>query len=243
MSPLLEITGLNVARSGFEIVNNVDLVAPAGEVTVLLGSNGAGKTTLLEAVSGVIPCAAGSVSLEGEYITSMRRGKRARRGLAHVEQGRTVFPELTTEENLLVAAPKTALGPAFDLFPSLEKRRHVKSGLLSGGEQQMLVLARAIVGSPKMLLLDEISLGLAPVIIQDLMPVVRRLADSGIGVLLVEQFAELALDIGDSALVLSRGKVVFNGSCEKLRSSPELLQGAYLAGADPEDEPAQTGGS
>lgn len=229
MSDLLELDTLNVYRGGFRIISDVDLVAPAAQVTVLLGPNGAGKSTLLEAVSGVIAAESGSVRLDGEEIGSMRRGKRARRGLAHVEQGRSVFSELTTLENLLVAAPSEQLDLAFDLFPALERRRDVRAGLLSGGEQQMLVIARAIVGSPKMLLLDEISLGLAPVIIQDLMPVVRQLADSGIGVLLVEQFAELALAIGDTALVLSRGTVVFSGSCSELRASPELLHGAYLA--------------
>jgi len=233
MTHLLEIEGLDIARSGFDILTGIDLVAPTGEVTVLLGANGAGKTTLLEAISGVLPIGAGNVRLAGEEITTMRRGKRARRGLAHVEQGRTVFTELTTEENLLVAAPKENFGAAFELFPALERRRNIRAGLLSGGEQQMLVLARAIVASPKLLLLDEISLGLAPVIIQELMPVVRQLADSGIGVLLVEQFAELALEIGDSAAVLSRGSVVFSGTCEELRDSPELLQGAYLAAAVP----------
>ncbi len=240
MTGLLEVEALNVHRGGFRIVNGIDLTAPAGQVTVLLGPNGAGKTTLLEAISGVIAASGGAIRLDGQEIHTMRRGRRARLGLAHVEQGRSVFADLTTQENLLVAAPKEQLDRAFDLFPALHRRRDVRAGKLSGGEQQMLVLARAIVASPKMLLLDEISLGLAPVIIQNLMPVVRQLADSGIGVLLVEQFAQLALDIGDTALVLSRGSIAFSGSCSELRASPELLHGAYLAS---NGDPDRAGGS
>lgn len=230
MSALLELNNVCIARSGFEIVTDVNLRVAAGAITVLLGSNGSGKTTLLEGISGVIPVSSGSITLGDANITSFRRRKRARRGLAHVEQGRSVFADLTTEQNLLAAAPREQFDYAFDLFPLLQDRRNVRAGALSGGEQQMLVLARAIIGQPRLLLLDEISLGLAPMIIQTLMPVVRDLADSGIGVLLVEQFAEVALNIGDTVSVMSKGSVVFDGSCDELRKSPELLQSAYLAG-------------
>lgn len=230
MSDVLEVEGLCIARSGFEVVTDVDLSAPAGEVTVLLGANGAGKTTLLEAISGVTEVKSGRISLSGAEIGSLRRSVRAKRGLAHVEQGRAVFADLTTEENILAAAPRGAFRRAVELFPSLERRRNVRAGLLSGGEQQMLVLARAIVADPKVLLLDEISLGLAPSIIQNLMPVVRELANTGMAVLLVEQFAGLALAIGDAGYVLNRGSVVFRGTCEELRAQPGLLHGAYLTG-------------
>jgi len=231
VSAALELSEVCVTRGGFEVVTDVDMVVPSGEITVLLGANGAGKTTLLEAISGVVDTKSGQVALDGLPIESMRRNARARRGLAHVEQGRAVFADLTTEENILAAAPSGSFERALELFPALEPRRDVRAGLLSGGEQQMLVLARAIVSDPKVLLLDEISLGLAPSIIQDLMPVIRRLGDSGIAVLLVEQFAALALAIGDSAYVLSRGSVVFNGTCKELEDQPKLLQGAYLAGS------------
>jgi len=240
MSAVLKVEGLCVARSGFEVVTDVDLVAPAGEVTVLLGANGSGKTTLLEAISGVIEAKSGRISLGGTEIGSLRRSVRAKRGLAHVEQGRAVFADLTTEENIIAAAPRGAFASVIEMFPALERRRNVRAGLLSGGEQQMLVIARAIVTEPEVLLLDEISLGLAPTIIQNLMPVVRELADTGMAVLLVEQFAALALAIGDAGYVLSRGSVVFHGTCEELRAEPELLQGAYLTGgsAKPKDTPA-----
>jgi len=195
----------------------------------LLGANGAGKTTLLEGISGVIPIKSGQVSLKGSDIGAMRRASRARHGLSHVEQGRSVFDDLTADENLLAAAPATAFNRAYELFPALKRRRSVRADLLSGGEQQMLVLARAILTDPQVILLDEISLGLAPSIIQRLMPVVRQLADSGIAVLLVEQFANLALEIGDHAYVLNRGSIVFDGPCTELQERPELLRGAYLA--------------
>jgi len=158
----LALDSVSIARSGFEIVSDVNLRVPAGQVTVLLGANGAGKTTLLEGISGVIPIKSGQVSLKGRDIGSMRRASRARHGLSHVEQGRAVFGDLTTDGNLLAAAPATAFNRAYELFPALKRRRSVRADLLSGGEQQMLVLARAILTDPQVLLLDEISLGLAP---------------------------------------------------------------------------------
>ncbi len=229
MSCALSISGLEVPRSGFEIVRGVDLEVPAGEVTVLLGPNGAGKTTLLEAVSGVIPVSAGSIHLDGVDVTGERRVRRARRGLSHVEQGRTVFGDLSVIDNLLAAAPRREIGRAFEVFPELDRFRERKAGLLSGGEQQMLVVARAVVQRPKVLLLDEISLGLAPIVFGRLIPVVRELADDGMAVLLVEQFAALALSIGDSAYVLSNGVVVFSGPCSELSTESDVLHSAYLA--------------
>ena len=226
----LEVRGLTVARSGLAICRNIDLVAPRGEVTVLLGPNGAGKTTLLEAISGLLPVAAGSVALDGTPLRPLRREQRARLGLAHVEQGRAVFPGLTVEENLVAGArSRGAIEHALDLFPRLAERRHARAGLLSGGEQQMLVIARALGGEPKMLLVDEMSLGLAPIVIRNAMPVVRRLADTGVGVLLVEQFAALALELGDRAYVLSHGEIAYEGTCGDLRGEVDILRGAYLA--------------
>ncbi|CAM3931907.1 ABC transporter ATP-binding protein [Deinococcus frigens] len=230
----LMIEELSVARGGFPVVRGVTLHAPPGQVTVLLGPNGAGKTTLLEAVSGVIPVSGGQLRLNGTVITAQPREARARRGLAHVEQGRTVFAGLSVEDNLRAAGRGRSLDELFGLFPELIPRRTVAAGMLSGGEQQMVVIARALAGRPQVLLVDELSLGLAPIVVRRLMPVLRGLADDGVGVLLVEQFAALALDIGDHAYVLNRGEVVHAGRADELRRRPELLRGAYLgASASP----------
>jgi branched-chain amino acid transport system ATP-binding protein len=227
----LTLAGLEVHRSGSPIVRNVDMVVPEGEVTVLLGANGAGKTTLLEAISGVIPTADGRITMDGHDITAAPRAKRARLGLAHVEQGRAIFPDLTTEENLLVAGPKSQIRAGFELFPELANRRSTRAALLSGGQQQMLVIARALVSRPKVLLLDEMSLGLAPTIIKRLIPIVRTLAAEGVGVLLVEQYAALALANGDRAYVLVRGSIAYDGPCAPLREDPARLRDLYLGGA------------
>jgi len=225
----LEITALTVPRAGFPIVREVTLKAPAGEVTVLLGANGAGKTTLLEALSGLIPITSGTITLDGTDIGRLSRVPRSRAGLGHVEQGRHVFGELTVAENIQVAGDAADdVDVALELFPELQPRRDVLAGALSGGEQQMLVIARALARSPKTLLLDEMSLGLAPVIVQRLLPIVRRLADDGVAVLLVEQYADLALSIGDNAYVLSRGAVILEGHASELAERPELVRDAYL---------------
>nr|WP_220150554.1 ATP-binding cassette domain-containing protein [Gaiella occulta] len=220
---------MSVGRGGLPICRNIDIVAPRGEVTVLLGPNGAGKTTLLEAISGILPASGGAIALDGVAVERLRRERRARLGLAHVEQGRAVFPGLTVEENLMaVTRSRAVIERALDLFPRLAARRRAKAGLLSGGEQQMLVIARALAGAPTMLLVDEMSLGLAPIVVRTAMPVIRRLADEGVGVLLVEQFAALALEIGDRAYVLNHGEIVYAGTCTGLRDEVDILRGAYL---------------
>jgi branched-chain amino acid transport system ATP-binding protein len=225
---MLHIQNATVQRSGFAIVREANVMVPAGEVTVLLGPNGAGKTTLMEAISGVLPLAGGQIALDGQAIQRLPRMRRAQLGLAHVEQGRAVFGNLSVHENLLVAANVERAETAYELFPELQARRNVAAGMLSGGEQQMLVIARALIARPRALLLDELSLGLAPLIVRRLMPLVRRLADEGMAVLLVEQFAALALEIGDRAYVLRHGAIVYSGSCGELRDTPELLHKAYL---------------
>jgi branched-chain amino acid transport system ATP-binding protein len=227
----LVLTDVTVQRSTFDIVRQASLVAPIGKVTVVLGANGAGKTTLLESISGVIPVASGSVEFNGTDVKSMPRRRRARLGIGHIEQGRRIFGELTTEENILCAAPRDySVGEAFELFPELQQRRNVRAVMLSGGEQQMLVIARALAVRPKLLMVDEMSLGLAPLIATRLITLMRTLADDrGVGVLLVEQFASLALAAGDRAYVLGEnGRIVYDGACQTLIDHPDILRRAYL---------------
>jgi branched-chain amino acid transport system ATP-binding protein len=168
------------------------------------------------------------VNLDGQDITRMARSKRSRLGLAHIEQGRAIFGDLTTEENLLVAGRKAEIEGAFELFPALASRRNARAALLSGGEQQMLVIARALVNQPKVLMIDEMSLGLAPIIIKTLMPLVGDLAAQGVGVLLVEQYARLALAHGHRAYVLAHGQVAYEGGCQELIDDPQRLKALYL---------------
>lgn len=228
----LSIKGLVVNRSGIPVVRGVDLTVSSGEISVLLGSNGAGKTTLLESLSGIIPAASGSVTMDGAELLKLRAGLRARAGISHVEQGRTVFPDMTTEENLKVALdPAADLQEAYDLFPELLQRRNIKAGMLSGGEQQMVVIARSLLTRPKVVMIDEMSSGLAPVIVSRLMRAVRQLADAGMAVILVEQFAALALAIGNRAYVLRRGAIVYDGDCTMLANDPVQLHRLYLGDA------------
>lgn len=233
----LDVRGLEVQRAGFPIVTGVDLTVAPGQITVLLGPNGAGKTTLLEALSGRIPAAGGTARLDGADVLRMSRRARARHGLAHVEQGRTVFGDLTVTENLLVAAGDGQLGPAFEMFPELRRRTEVPARALSGGEQQMLVLARAMLGRPRVLLIDEMSLGLAPVIVQRLLPAVRTLAEQGMAVLLVEQYAALALSVGSDAMVLFRGRIVLRDSAAELSRHSDRLHQAYLGANERQPRP------
>jgi branched-chain amino acid transport system ATP-binding protein len=225
----LVVQGLTVERDTFPIVRGVSFEAPPGKVTVLLGVNGAGKTTLLEAISGIIPAAKGTVELDGIGLRKASRRERVRRGLGHVEQGRRIFRDLTTEENLVVAGRGDwSIDEAFSLFPLLKPRRKTRAGLLSGGEQQMLVVARALAARPKILMADELSLGLGPSIASALVTTMRTLANGGLGVLLVEQFAALALQVGDWAHVLTQGNFAYSGPCQVLRDDAGILKRAYL---------------
>jgi len=227
----LVVSNLSINRAELPVVSSLDIAVESGAISVVLGANGAGKTTLLEGLSGIIPVAGGTIAIDGREIQKARPGVRSREGLAHVEQGRTVFRQLTTEENLRVSLhPGSDVAEAYALFPELVQRRTVKASLLSGGEQQMLVIARALLTRPKVLLIDEMSAGLAPVIVTRLMSAVRKLADNGLAVLLVEQFAALALSIGNRAYVMRRGRVVHDGDCLKLLKSPDELHRLYLGG-------------
>jgi branched-chain amino acid transport system ATP-binding protein len=228
----LVVSELRVDRAHLPVVREVSLAVESGQISVLLGANGAGKTTLLEGLSGIIPVAGGAIEIDGHDLHRARPGARVAAGLAHVEQGRTVFRQLTTDENLRAGARAASdVADAYQLFPELQPRRDVPAGLLSGGEQQMLVIARALAGRPKILLIDEMSAGLAPTIVRRLMATVRRLADQGLAVVLVEQFAVLALGVGDRAYVLRRGKIVYDGACVALRDAPDMLHQLYLGGS------------
>jgi branched-chain amino acid transport system ATP-binding protein len=231
MGAELAINSVTIKRGELTIVRDVSLTCPEGQITVLLGSNGAGKSTLMDAIAGVIPVEHGSIVLDGQEVQRLPRNRRAARGLAYVEQGRTVFAGLTVQDNLAVAARGARnTARAYELFPELESRRQVTAQMLSGGEQQMLVLARAIVSQPRVLLIDEMSQGLAPVIVKRMVPFVQTAARSGIAVLLVEQFASLALGIGAQAYVLSVGSIALTGSCQDLLARPDDVRRAYFAG-------------
>ena len=208
---VLETQALEIKRLGIPVVRDVDIIARAGEISVLLGANGAGKTTLLEGISGVTPVSHGKVIVAGNDLDKLNAGARAHAGIAHVEQGRTIFGTMSTEDNLKVGMHEdSSLEEVYELFPELLARRDVQSMMLSGGEQQMVVIGRALVCRPRVILIDEMSAGLAPVVVSRLMKGVRRLADQGLAVVLVEQFANLALEIGDRAYVMRRGAIVYD---------------------------------
>jgi branched-chain amino acid transport system ATP-binding protein len=241
----LELDAVTVTRQGSAVARDISLTVRPGRVLTLLGPNGAGKTTLLEALAGVIGLASGRATLDGTDLGRLSRAARARAGLALVEQGRRVFGSLTVAENIRVAGgDEAAVAACLELFPPLRPRRDLRAALLSGGEQQMLVLARALARRPRVLMLDEMSLGLAPVIVQRLLPTVRALADEGMAVLLVEQFATLALRIADDAVVLASGRMTFAGPAARLAASPAELHRAYLGtGAAVPDHPWLPGDS
>ncbi|GAA1134344.1 ABC transporter ATP-binding protein [Microbacterium natoriense] len=227
----LVLDGVTVSRGAGPVISDVSLTVRGGEVLALVGPNGAGKTSLIESVSGVTPHSAGSLTLDGDPIDKLSRVARARRGIVHIEQGRAVFPSLTVRENIsLTARTRAELDAALEQFPELEKRIDSPTALLSGGEQQMVVLARAFAAKPRILLIDEMSLGLAPVVFMRLMPIVKSIAESGVGVLLVEQFTQLALGLAREAVVVAGGQVSFQGTSEQLKGDPELLHRAYLGG-------------
>ncbi len=227
----LVLDGVTVSRGAGPVISEVSLTVRGGEVLALVGPNGAGKTSLIESVSGVTPHSAGSLTLDGEPIDKLSRVARARRGIVHIEQGRAVFPSLTVRENIsLTARTPAELDAALEQFPELEKRIDSPTALLSGGEQQMVVLARAFAAKPRILLIDEMSLGLAPVVFMRLMPIVKSIAESGVGVLLVEQFTQLALGLAREAVVVAGGRVSFQGTSDDLTADPGLLHRAYLGG-------------
>jgi branched-chain amino acid transport system ATP-binding protein len=231
----LNLDSLTVARGTRVVVSDVSLAVPSADVTALLGPNGAGKSTLVLAVAGLLQPLGGRVLLDGHDLARLPPERIRHAGVAVVPEGRHLLPNLTVAENLRVAtyalnrdAADRGIERALELFPDLRSRWRVRGRYLSGGEQQMLVLAQAIVSQPRFLLVDELSLGLAPVVINRLVPVLARLACSGVGVLLIEQFAQVALRLATTAYILESGRIRYHGWAAELRTHPDLLHSAYL---------------
>jgi len=232
---LLRIQGLAVHYGGIRAVKGIDLEVGEGEVVCLIGANGAGKTTTLRALAGILIPAAGTVRYSGEDLTRVPAHQRVRRGLAMVPEGRGVFPRLSVEENLQMGAYfrddrdgiRADLEQALDLFPRLRERRNQKGGTLSGGEQQMLAMARALMSRPRLLLLDEPSMGLAPLAVQKIFETVRAIASQGVTLLLVEQNARMALEVSQRGYVLEGGRVAVSDDSQSLLRSP-AVRAAYL---------------
>ena len=228
VSAALEISGLTVGYGSATVVRAADLTVEAGEVVALLGANGAGKTTMLLSAAGVLRPSSGDVRLFGRSVVGRRTHQVASAGLALVPDDRGVFHSLTVRENLRLGGRRD-LEPAFEMFPTLRRLQRRRAALLSGGEQQMLALAKALQGRPRVLLVDELSLGLAPVIVQQLLPTLRHLArEQGVAVLLVEQHTHVALEVADRAYVMRRGRIVLEGEAHALRARHDLLETSYL---------------
>jgi branched-chain amino acid transport system ATP-binding protein len=235
LGPSLTFEGVSVARGGRPVVFDINIEVPAGQVTTMLGPNGAGKSTLALATAGMARTVAGSIKLGGESVSNKRAERVRAMGISVVPEGRRLLTELSVEDNLKVAtyslgkkAGAEGLAYTLSLFPELEKRWEIGGRLLSGGEQQMVVLAQALVSRPKILVVDELSLGLAPIVVKRLVPVLADVAASGVGVLLIEQFAHVALGLATKAYVLESGRVRYDGTAAELKEKPELLHSAYL---------------
>jgi branched-chain amino acid transport system ATP-binding protein len=229
--PVLAIEGLTAGYEEAAVVRGLDLTVGAGEIVGLLGANGAGKTTTLRAISGIVRPMRGRILLDGRDLASRSPSTRARLGIAHVPEGRGLFFGLTVAEHLRLGHRGEHLDAeiAYRYFPALGEISGRRAGLLSGGEQQMLAVARALARKPRLLLLDELSLGLAPMIVERLLPRVRDYAEeSGCGVLLVEQHVHLALEVADRGYVLSHGEVVLHRQAAELRADRQLLVASYL---------------
>ncbi|MBR1205614.1 MULTISPECIES: ABC transporter ATP-binding protein [unclassified Bradyrhizobium] len=236
MSAGLTVQGLDLARNGKAVLHGIDLALAPGRITALLGANGAGKSSLVLAIAGVLPATSGEITLNGRSIRGLRPEAIRASGLAAVPEGHQVLNELSVEDNLKVAGShlsraemRSAIEVALGTFPELRERLQARSGNLSGGQQQMVALAQAIIAKPRYLLADELSFGLAPVVVARLVPVLQDLAAQGVGVLLIEQFTHIALKIAHAVYVMERGKICFSGEPRQLIDNPAILHSAYLA--------------
>jgi len=235
---VLSVEGLHAGYGSIEVLHGVSVQVQTGEIVTILGANGAGKSTLLKTISGVLPCKGGHVLLNGQDIGCLPPNKLVRLGMCHVPEGKQVFQSLTVEENLRLGAycfrsgrdrrrTEDDMERVFTLFPRLAERRRQKAGTLSGGEQQMLAIGRGLMGRPKLLLLDEPSLGLAPIIIEAIFSTIMNLRGEGITILLVEQNVRVALEIADRGYVLQNGQVALEGPSNRLMAD-DLVKNAYL---------------
>jgi branched-chain amino acid transport system ATP-binding protein len=235
---MLEVRGIEVSYGEFLALKGISFTVNEGELVTIIGANGAGKSTVLRAVMGLVKCHKGEIFFQGEDITSSPPHQRARLGISLVPEGRKIFPDLTVAENLLMGAyiqedrkvVQSHMEEAFCLFSVLKERQNQVGKTLSGGEQQMLAIARALMSSPRMILMDEVSLGLMPIYVEETFKVIENLHHQGVTILLVEQNARKALQAADRGYVLETGEIVLSDSSEKLANNPDVKK-AYLGGA------------
>ena len=235
---LLDIQGLRASYGAVEVLRGIDFTVAKGEIVALLGTNGAGKSTILRCISGLLPPDGGHVFLEGRDIAGVSTEDTVRLGITQIPGGRGLLPNLSVEENLRMgaypirrdrAAVKAGFERVYDTFPRLAERRKQLAGYLSGGEGQMLAIGRALMLRPKLMMIDELSLGLAPLIVQQLVQTVREINESGVSIILVEQSANLALSVTDHAYFIEKGVIRFDGSSRELLQRDDLLRSVFLA--------------
>ncbi|KAB5915155.1 ABC transporter ATP-binding protein [Bifidobacterium adolescentis] len=232
---MLEVKNLSVSYGAIEAVKDISFTVNAGEIVSLIGANGAGKTTTLHTITGLIPAKSGSVMYNGVDLLKTHNNKIVTLGMAHIPEGRHVFTRMSVEENLEMGAfslkdqsdLKKDLDMVYGLFPRLKERRNQKAGTLSGGEQQMLAMGRALMSHPKTILMDEPSMGLSPKLVKEIFSIIRKLHEQGITILLVEQNAKMALSIADRAYVLETGRITMEGDAKELLNN-EQVRKAYL---------------
>lgn len=238
-SLMLDIRGLDVAYGGIRAVRDMNLQVGKGELVCLIGANGAGKSTTLRAICGLVPVAAGHIDYQGQSIVGMPSHQLVRRGLVMVPEGRGIFGQLTIEENLAMGAytrrddaqVRQDMERVYTLFPRLAERKKQSAGTLSGGEQQMVAMGRAMISRPDLLLLDEPSMGLAPIMVERIFGLIQDIAKEGVTILLIEQNARLALELGDRGYVMESGRIILEGPASQLLHDPKV-RAAYLGEED-----------
>lgn len=236
MSQILKVENINVYYGAIHAIKDVSLEVNEGEIVTLIGANGAGKTTTLQAISGLLHTSTGSIEFNGENLNKVPAHKIVEKGLAQVPEGRRIFLQMSVKENLEMGAytqPSSSIsdsiGSVYELFPRLKERRNQVAGTLSGGEQQMLAMGRALMSHPKLLMLDEPSMGLAPILVEQIFDIIKEMHKNGTTILLVEQNAQMALSVADRAYVMETGKITLSGTGAELASSDSVRK-AYLGG-------------